>query len=100
MNLNSFTIKFDKDDLPWLEYAYVTDAAKKLNGAAFKLYIYFCAEITSGLEEITFSPSKYVQTCGGGITSARRAFQELIDAKYLTQIRDDCFIFSRETKMV
>lgn len=97
MNMATYTITFEKDEQPWLEYVYIKEASKNLNGAAFKLYIYFSS--FSNETEIIFSPSRYVKDFGGGLTSARRAFEELVEQKYLTLIKNNTFLFSRLTKM-
>ena len=97
MNVATYTIMFEENEQPWLEYIYVKEASKVLNGAAFKLYIYFSS--FSNESEIVFSPSKYIKEFGGGLTSARRAFEELVEKKYLTLINNNTFLFSRLTKM-
>ena len=100
MKIHNYIINCQQsnNDAPWLEYIYIKDAANNLNGAAFKLFIYFSSLMS---EEIIFSPSNYAQEFGGGITSARRAFGELIEAGYLVEQEDNRFIFIRDrTKMV
>lgn len=86
--MNSYIIKSERERLV-IDHEDVVEAARCLNGAAYKMYIYlylFCGY------ELEFSTKKYIQYCGGGDASARRALQELIKAGYLIK-KDGYYLF-------
>lgn len=80
-----------KNSEPWRAYEYACKAARELNGAAFKLYIY----LSYWPEDIavSFSYSSFARNCGGGLTSARRAMAELMEKGYIQQVADELFYF-------
>lgn len=99
---NILTITIVKNESDWMDYTYMCDAAKLLNGAAFKLYIYFCYCTPDTTE--TYSHSHFANEFGGGLTSARRAFYELIEKGYLRQDDNEdlnhYYFYRDTTKMV
>ena len=78
---NSYLIKRDKEDLR-IDQESIIQASHELNGGAYKLYIYL---YLFGGTEIEFSTKRYIQYCGGGDASARRAIKELMDHNFLQQ---------------
>ena len=94
---NQFIIKIQKENEEWLRYENLLEIYK-LNGSAFKLYIYFCTFANN--EEILFSPAAIQEETGLAKNSIKNAFNELVLNDYLKKKDKDFFIFRPVQKMV
>lgn len=93
---NQMSVKIEKEYY-WLEYIDTMKACRALNGAAFKVYVYF-ASYSRG-ETIDFSPQDVGNELGIGVSTARNAFNELIREGYLVKIGDKLFKFTGGQKL-
>lgn len=59
----------------------IANAARNLNGSAFKLYIYLLSNQDGFTKD--YSPQHFENIYGVSNSSAKRAFQELIEAGYI-----------------
>ena len=93
---NQMTVKINKG-YSWLDYEDVRTACQKLNGAALKLYIYFCSYEDG--DEVFFSPQQVGREVGLGVSSVRNAFNELARENFIMLVSDHVYVFSGKQKM-
>lgn len=93
---NQMTVKIRKD-YSWVEYNDTMQACRNLNGAAFKIYIYFSSYCNG--DTVDFSPRQVSNELGININTARNAFNELITKKYLNEIMPEIYIFTGVQKI-
>lgn len=89
--MSDILVCYSSEYIEILNYNYISDAAKTLNGAAFKLYIYLFEQMTPNYFEFSFS--RFVKDFGGGLTSAKRGFKELLEHNYLVLQKDGTYLF-------
>ena len=75
---------------------HIEEAAKRLNGAAFKYYIYLL--MNKDGYALNYSPEHFRKTFGVGLTSAKSVFDELIKAGYIVPNNDGSYDFFEEAK--
>lgn len=88
---NQFIIKIS-NSTQWCDYQELIEACSSLNGAALKLYIYFCSFMAG--EEINFFPKNFCELFNVSLTSEKNAFNELIRENYLKNLGKDLYEFS------
>lgn len=93
---NQSTVNINKT-YAWLDFEDTLNACRTLNGAAFKVYVYFSSFV--GGEVIDFSPQAVGEELGIGISTARNAFNELAREGYLEKIADKTYAFSGRQKL-
>ena len=81
-------IKKKVNDIPLTDTLF---AAKVLNGMAYKLYIYFASFQE---EETMYEKKNFIQTISTTDKSVNKAFDELIDKKFLIQENELTYFFS------
>lgn len=74
----NYTITIHKDRDSYLD---VLAASRKLNGVAFKMYIYFYT-FKDGAK-VEYSPGNFIRDCGSSRSAERVSFAELIKQNYL-----------------
>lgn len=88
--------RIDKDQ-PQVSLEDMCAAETVLTGSAFKLYMYFAyqKELSFLYERVT-----YVKKCGSNISTANRAFDELVKLGFLKENNFPNYIFYNRSKMV
>lgn len=71
----------------------LAEAARNLNGAALKLYLYFLSN-TDGYHK-DFSPQHFCNIYGCSRSSAARAFDELVEQNYIIQEGSKYYFYER-----
>lgn len=92
---NQFVIEISEQS-QWADYVELVEACNNLNGAALKLYIYFSAHAPGDVFD--FYPKIFCDSYGVSMSAEKKAFQELVENKYLIQNSPNFFIFSTHKK--
>lgn len=91
MSYNNQKFIVNNKDYSGIDYEKISFAMKELNGAALKLYIYFCG--FGCYEKFPFSPQEIANECNISAMSARRGLEEMLEKKYV-EVEDDEYVFT------